>query len=76
MNPLTCEVVFLILCFVIPITLALQTRRKLLGLIGGDDANALSVLGANFLAALERSNSSHPSSNKQLCIRVRDLRLA
>nr|ACU23598.1 unknown [Glycine max] len=24
------------------------TRRKLLGLIGGDDANALSVLGANF----------------------------
>lgn len=48
MNPLTCEVVFLILCFVIPITLALQTRRKLLGLIGGDDANALSVLGANF----------------------------
>ena len=48
MNPLTHEVVFLIFCFVISITLALQTRRKLLGLIGGDDANALSVLGANF----------------------------
>ena len=39
-----------ILCFLIPSTVALQTRRKLLSLVGGDDANALAVLGANFSA--------------------------
>jgi len=31
-------------------TFALQTRRKLLSLVGGDDAGILSVLGANFSA--------------------------
>lgn len=31
-------------------TLALQTRRKLISLVGGDDAGLLSVLGANFSA--------------------------
>jgi len=30
------------------ITLALQTRRKLLNFVRHDDANAFSVLGANF----------------------------
>lgn len=31
-------------------TLALQTRRKLISLVGGNDASLLSVLGANFSA--------------------------
>lgn len=31
-----------------PITLALQTRRKLLSFVKHDEANVFSVLGANF----------------------------